>query len=169
MRLLAPLLAAALLALPACDPAGPDDPPGGTAAVVLQGESAFTGPINTVLNGRALFAATQWDGVPRLTIQLQGAPGTDLVEILSLAAFSGAIPAPGTYPVTAGFAEGVLHADLTRGSDSPAFFESYEAESGSVTITASSPQRIVGEVDLVLRTSSYTVTAVGSFSAIPGR
>lgn len=179
-RLLATGLACTLLF--GCDPASSatDNPAAGRHTLALDGASTLSDPWRETVAGRALFAVVDVidaGGVStrRLTVQLQD-PRTDRHVLVSLDAYDKAIPAPGTYAVTAdeAGAPGAFYVSLTESRPSGSFTERFEAESGSVTVTASSGSRIEGSFRLAMRTAGYSapggnaVQATGTFAAIPG-
>ena len=185
MRLVAAVLFLAGLAAgaPGCSPGEPHDPAGqaGTHTISLDGESVIAAPWRETVTGRALFAPTTYvptDGarIERIGIQLQDAR-TNRFILLSLDTFDATTPAPGTYAVTADErgAPGAFYVSLAHVQASPSYTDQFEAEGGSVTITASSASRIAGEIDLTMRTAGFSapggqvVRVTGTFAATPGR
>ncbi len=156
-----------LLPLAGCDAEGDSGPRGGELRVQLRGTSAFTAPFDQTMTGQAIFASVLTDGLSRLTIQLQD-EGAEPFDLLTIAAAGTSRPAPGTYSVGPVPSATVLAADLVRSQASPRFTEFYAVESGTVTITASTAQRIDGRVSLAFRDGAHTATAEGTFSAVPG-
>lgn len=138
--------------------------------------ATVSGDLSLSLSGEAVFAVDTVDGTPLFVIALiRGDPQSTDNDVIVIGRQNTARPSSGTYAIVSGFCTDCGADDFDAGlaivrSDD---FGAYVSESGTLTISSSSAERITGSATIVLSAfieyqSAENLTIQLTFEAVPG-